>query len=136
MKVTPNPWAAAAPGAHLSVAVFSVVALSAVFPPSAARAADAARGKDLFLACAACHSGKPDAIGPELRGVFGRRSAARDDFRYSNPMKRANLVWDAVNLRGYLIDPQAKVQGNRMPFGGVASPGEADDLVAFLETYK
>jgi cytochrome c len=68
--------------------------------------------------------------------VYGRKSAALEDFRYSNPMKRANLLWNAENLRAYLIDPQAKVKGNRMPFGGVANPQEADDLVAFLESYK
>ena len=57
--------------------------------------------------------------------------------RYSNPMKRANLVWDDANLRGYLLDPQAKVKGDRMPFGGVATTtNDADDLVAFLQTYK
>jgi cytochrome c len=101
-----------------------------------AMAADAAHGKELFIACAACHTEKPDAIGPNLKGVFGRKSAALDDFRYSNPMKRANLVWDAANLRAYLVDPQAKVKGNRMPFGGVANPSEADDIVAYLQTYK
>src|SRR5580700_3172680 len=69
---------------------------------------------------------KPDAIGPNLKGVYDRKSAALDDFRYSNPMKRANLVWDGANLRGYLLDPQAKVKGNRMPFGGVANPSDAD----------
>jgi cytochrome c len=109
---------------------------AAIFSGAGALAADAVHGKALFIACAACHSEKPDAIGPSLKGVFGRRSAARDDFRYSNPMKRANLVWDAANLRDYLIDPQAKVRGNRMPFGGVASQAEAADLVAFLETYR
>jgi cytochrome c len=101
-----------------------------------AMAADASHGKELFVACAACHTEKPDAIGPSLKGVFGRKSASLDDFRYSNPMKRANLIWDAANLRAYLIDPQAKVKGNRMPFGGVANPSEADDLVAFLRTYE
>jgi cytochrome c len=133
MKVTPTPRAGAIPSvAVLAIAVFPAAALSG----SDAMAGDAARGKELFLGCAACHSGKPDAVGPELRGVFGRRSAALDDFRYSNPMKRANLVWDAANLRDYLVDPQAKVKGNRMPFGGVARPADADDLVAFLETYR
>jgi cytochrome c len=107
-----------------------------LFAGAEALAADVSHGKALFFACAACHSEKPDAIGPNLKGVFGRKSAALDDFRYSNPMKRANLVWDADNLRAYLIDPQAKVKGNRMPFGGVANPAEADDLVAFLQTYK
>ncbi len=112
------------------------VALGVMFSGVGAMAADASHGKELFLACAACHTEKPDAIGPNLKGVFGRNSAALDDFRYSNPMKRANLVWDAVNLRDYLIDPQSKVKGNRMPFGGVANPSEADDLVAYLQTYK
>jgi cytochrome c len=71
----------------------------------AALAADAEHGKQLFVACAACHSEKADGIGPSLKGVYGRKSAALEDFRYSNPMKRANLVWNAENLRAYLIDP-------------------------------
>jgi cytochrome c len=45
-------------------------------------------------------------------------------------------VWDAANLRDYLLDPQAKVKGNRMPFAGLASSADADDLVAYLQTYK
>jgi len=99
-------------------------------------AADPGHGKELFQTCVACHTEKPDAIGPNLKGVFGRKSASLDDYRYSNPMKRANLTWDASNLRAYLIDPQAKVKGNKMPFGGVASASEADDLVAYLQIYK
>jgi cytochrome c len=111
-------------------------ALMSIVAGGAALAADVDHGKQLFVACAACHTEKSDGIGPNLKGVYGRKSAALDDFRYSNPMKRANLVWDAENLRAYLIDPQAKVKGNRMPFGGVANPQEADDLVAYLATYK
>jgi cytochrome c len=132
MKVTLMSRAGAASCVLLPAALLAAVMFSA----PRATAADASHGKDLFLACAACHSEKADAIGPNLKGVFGRKSAALDDFRYSNPMKRANLVWDAANLRDYLIDPQAKVKGNRMPFGGVTSPAEADDLVAYLQTYK
>jgi cytochrome c len=111
-------------------------ALMGIAASEAAFAADAEHGKQLFVACAACHTEKPDGIGPNLKGVYGRKSAALEDFRYSNPMKRANLVWNAENLRAYLIDPQAKVKGNRMPYGGVANPQEADDLVAYLANYK
>jgi len=32
-------------------------------------------------------------------------------------MMRAKLNRDEANLRDYLKDPQAKVKGNRMPFG-------------------
>jgi cytochrome c len=112
------------------------VALMGIVASGAGFAADAEHGKQLFIACAACHTEKPDGIGPNLKGVYGRKSAALEDFRYSNPMKRANLVWNAENLRAYLIDPQAKVKGNRMPYGGVANPQEADDLVAYLADYK
>ena len=114
--------------------ILGAAVLAALVKPAAA--ADAEHGKALFVACAACHQEKPDALGPSLKGVLGRESAALDDFRYSNPMKRANLVWDEANLREYIADPQAKVKGNRMPFGGVADPKEADDLVAYLATYK
>ncbi len=114
----------------------AAVALFAAAGGGVAAAADAAHGKELFRTCTACHTEKPDAIGPDLKGVFGRKSAALEDFRYSNPMKRANLTWDAANLRDFLNDPQKKVQGNRMPFGGLTHPGDADDLVAYLQTYK
>ena len=112
------------------------VALGVMFSGVGAMAADASHGKELFLACAACHTEKPDAIGPNLKGVFGRKSAALDDYRYSNPMKRADLTWDEANLRDYITDPQARVKGNRMPFAGVRNPKDADDLVAFLKDYK
>ena len=55
-------------------------------------------------ACAACTAASP---------------ASLDDFRYSNAMMRANLTWDDANLKAYIKDPQAKVKGNRMPFGGL-----------------
>ena len=103
---------------------------------SPAAAADANHGKVLFQACAACHSEKPDAIGPSLKGVVGRKAAALDDFRYSGPMRRANLTWDEANLRAYIMDPQATVKGNRMPFGGLRNPGDVDDVVAYLKTLQ
>ena len=117
---------------HCFVAALLAMTLAA----STASAADAAHGKVVFQTCAACHSEKPDAIGPSLRGVYGRRAGALDDFRYSNAMLRANLVWDEGNLRDYLKDPQTKVRGNRMPFGGFSSPSEIDDVIAYLREYR
>ncbi|HWX90315.1 MAG TPA: hypothetical protein VNY75_08425 [Rhizomicrobium sp.] len=68
--------------------------------------------------------------------MIGRKAGALEDFRYSNAMKRADIVWDDTNLRDYLRDPQAKVKGNHMPFSGFANAGDADDVVAYLRTYK
>jgi len=103
---------------------------------SPAVAADAEHGKALFAPCTACHSERADSLGPSLKGVFGRKSAALDDFRYSNAMKRANLVWDEDNLRAYISNPQAKVKGNRMPYGGMSDAKDVDDVVAYLKTLK
>ena len=111
-------------------------AIVATLAASPAPAADIEHGKQLFIACAACHTDRPGALGPNLKDVVGRKAGAREDFRYSNPMRRADFVWNETNLREYLADPQAKVKGNRMPFGGVANSAEADDLVAYLQAYK
>ena len=112
------------------------IALMASVAASAASAADTAHGKLVFQNCAACHSDKPDAIGPSLKGVYGRKSGALPDFRYSNAMLRADLTWDETNLRDYIKNPQAKVKGNRMPFGGLTDPKDIDDVIAYLKDYK
>jgi cytochrome c len=115
----------------ITVGVFLLLALA-----SPATAADPDHGKALYQTCAACHTERPDALGPSLKGVVGRKSAALEDFRYSNPMKRANLVWDEANLRAYIQDPQAKVKGNRMPYGGLTDGKDVDDIVAYLKTLQ
>ena len=111
--------------AHLSIACGCV-----------AMAADVDRGKIVFQQCAACHSERPGVLGPSLRGVFGRKSASVEGFRYFDAMTRANLTWDEASLRAYISDPQAKVKGNRMPFSGLNNPADLDDLIAFLKDYK
>src|SRR6266545_2368733 len=103
---------------------------------SPAFAADANHGKTLFTACQACHTEKPDALGPSLKGVVGRKSAALEDFRYSAAMKRANLIWDEDNLRAYIQDPQATVKGNRMPYGGLTDAKDVEDIIAYLKVLK
>jgi cytochrome c len=108
-------------------------ALLTLFATSAS-AADVAHGKQIFASCAACHSERTDAIGPDLKGIVGRKSAALDGYRYSGPMRRANLVWDEANLKQYITDPQAKVPGNRMPFSGLHDAHDVDDVVAYLKT--
>ena len=110
--------------------------LGAFLLASPASAADVAHGKQLFAACIACHSETQDAQGPSLKSVVGRKPGALEDFRYSAAMKRADFVWDPATLRDYLHDPQAKVKGNHMPFSGYANVSDAEDVAAYLATYK
>jgi cytochrome c len=118
-----------ATGAVLALVTANLAALPA-------SAADIEHGKQVFQTCAACHTDKPDALGPNLVGVMGRKAGSRDDFRYSNAMQRAGFTWDAANLKQYLADPQAKVKGNRMPFSGLSNPKDVDDVVAYVATLK
>jgi cytochrome c2 len=100
-----------------------------------ARAADVEKGKVLFEKCAACHSlesGKNDDA-PNLRGVFGRKIASVEDFRYSAAMKRSDIVWAQETLNAFIEDPQAFIPGNRMPFDGLKEKAEREDLLAYLE---
>jgi len=98
------------------------------------RAADIKNGKVLFEKCAACHSleaGKND-IGPSLAGVFGRKAASLEDFRYSTAMKQSKVTWDERTLNAFIQDPQAFIPGNRMPFDGLKDKQDRDDLLAYL----
>jgi cytochrome c len=99
---------------------------------TSAAAADADRGKELFAACAACHTEQPDALGPSLKGIIGRKAGALLEYRYSPAMQRADFTWTEATLRAYLSDPQGVIKGNRMPFSGFSSPADLDDLIAYL----
>ena len=112
-----------------------VLAITAVASASA-WAADANHGKELFLACVACHTEKADALGPSLKGIVGRKAASLDTFRYSPAMTRSNITWTETKLREYLMDPQGTVKGNRMPFSGMTNRTDVDDIIAHLATLK
>lgn len=101
-------------------------------------AADIVVGKALFEQCAACHGATGDGTeqGPSLHGIVGRRAGQVQNFRYSRAMQRSGIVWSEETLARYLSDPQDVVPGNRMPFGGLATPEESKDVVSYLESLK
>ncbi|HYM30759.1 MAG TPA: copper-containing nitrite reductase [Candidatus Cybelea sp.] len=110
-------------------------------PPAAAAPAvaaamrgDPAQGASVFRKCQVCHSLQAGKTlqGPSLAGIVGRKSGQQPNFNYSDAMKQANLTWDAATLDAYLIDPQKVVPGNHMPFPGLKSQHERDDVIAYL----
>jgi cytochrome c len=104
--------------------------------PFTASAQDAARGKVLFERCVACHSLEAghNETGPHLHGLFGRPSASVDDYVYSPPLRRANIVWTAALLDSFLAQPQSgPFRGNKMPFAGIPDAQARADLVAYLK---
>lgn len=117
--------------------VTAVLALAAV--STAAVAADAKHGEEVFGRCAMCHNadkGGGNGLGPNLNGVVGRKAGSLPGFYYSPVLKAANITWTDDKLRAWLANPQKLVPGNRMAFAGLRKPQEIDDVIAYLKTKK
>jgi cytochrome c len=97
--------------------------------------ADAARGKLLSLACAACHTfgaGEGALVGPNLHGVFGRPAGTVPGFTYSPGLMALGLVWTPRALDAWLTAPQTFVVGTTMGFTGYRAEKDRRDLIAYL----
>ena len=107
---------------------------SATVAAAAGLQGDAAAGRQVFKKCQACHSLEPGKtiLGPSLAGIVGRKSAADANFSYSPAMKQAALTWDPPTLDAYLAEPAKIVPGNRMPFPGLKTDHDRQDVIAFL----
>ncbi len=101
-----------------------------------ADALDLKRGELLFQTCSACHTPLGDGLGPDLHGIFGRRSAQAAGFDYSPAMKAANLTWDSATLTSFLKNPQTFVVGTKMTFPGYTNPADIEDVVGYLRQLK
>jgi cytochrome c len=116
-----------------------VAAAAALALPMAAQAqdaaGDAAKGKQVFAKCQACHSldAGTNKLGPSLHGVIGRTSGAIDGFRYSDAMKNAHLTWDDATLDKYLANPKTLVPGTKMVFPGLPKEEDRLAVIAYLK---
>ena len=112
------------------------VALAAASIASVSAAGDPERGATVFQACAACHSLEKDKhmTGPSLAGIWGHRVGTIESFpRYSDAMKKSEVVWNEKTLDAWLRNPAALIPGNQMPFRGLPDTRMRSDLIAFLK---
>lgn len=116
----------------------ALAALALLISTTQSQAADgnAAKGQQIFRACAPCHSLEPDRnmTGPSLSGVWHRKAATLPSFdRYSAALKGSHIEWDDKTLDEWLADPQRLVPGNQMTFPGIKDAQQRQDLIAFLQ---
>ena len=101
----------------------------------AAYAADP--GAQVFRACVACHTLRPDEgnrAGPTLAGIFGRRIASLPGYNFSEALKRLDIVWTPDSVaKMFEVGPAAFTPGTKMPEQRIGSPEERAALVQFLE---
>ena len=109
--------------------------LLALVGVSAYAAGDAKRGAQVFRACMACHSVAEGEhlTGPSLSHIWNHKSATVAGFqRYSDALRRANVVWDEATLDRWLTNPEAFAQGTSMTFAGLKEQKDRLDVAAYL----
>ena len=103
--------------------------------PLAAYAGDP--GAQVFRACVACHTLKPDQgnrAGPTLHGIFGRRIATLPGYNFSEALKHLDIVWTPETVaKLFEIGPAHYTPGTKMPEQRIGAPEDRDALVEFLE---
>jgi cytochrome c len=109
-------------------------ALIGLAPSSALAQADASRGEQLYVECAACHTFDNDTeeLGPGLQGLFGRRAGGLENYYYSPVLSDSGIIWNADTLNAFIADPQAAIPTNRMPYSGMPDPQDRADLIEYL----
>lgn len=100
--------------------------------------ATSSSGKAIFQSqCALCHTlraGAPNGAGPNLHGLFGRKSGSMPDYPYSAAMRDAGVVWNEHTLDTFLAAPQAFVADITMPYPGLPDAKLRQRLIAYLKT--
>jgi cytochrome c len=100
----------------------------------AQEAGDPAAGEKAFAPCKACHNFEKNGVGPDLKGVVGRKAGTYEGYSYSAALKGSGLTWDEANLHEWLKDPKAKVPGTKMVFPGIKDDKKVDDVIAYLKS--
>ena len=111
------------------------VAIGVPEDPLAAYAGDP--GAEVFRACVACHTLKPDEgnrAGPTLAGLYGRKIATLPGYNFSEALKKLDIVWSQETVaKLFEIGPAAYTPGTKMPEQQIGSPEDRAALVRFLE---
>ncbi|KAI7900061.1 cytochrome c [Cokeromyces recurvatus] len=98
---------------------------------------DKIRGAKLFkVRCGLCHTteeGGPNKVGPNLHGIFGRKSGQVIGYQYSNAIIEKNHIWDEQALHDFLEKPKKYIPGTKMAFAGFKSPKDRADVIEYLK---
>jgi cytochrome c len=93
-------------------------------------------GAEVFRACVACHTlseGDAQRAGPTLAGLYGRRIASLPGYRFSDALKRMDIVWTPETVsKLFELGPNTYTPGTKMPEQRIGSVEDRRALTDFL----
>ena len=63
-------------------------------------------------------------MGPNLFGLFGRKTGAVEGYLYTSANKDKGITWEEDTLFEYLENPKKYIPGTKMAFAGLKKPQE------------
>ena len=72
-------------------------------------------------------------MGPNLNGLFGRKTGSLPDYQYTDANKSKGITWADETLFEYLENPKKYIPGTKMAFAGLKKPQERADVIAYLK---
>jgi cytochrome c len=82
--------------------------------------------------CSSCHNLERNGIGPNHRGIFGKKAGSVAGYSYSPALKNSGIVWDRETLDKWLQGPRKLVPGTKM-VKSVANPATRKAIIDYLE---
>ncbi|CBQ73095.1 probable CYTOCHROME C [Sporisorium reilianum SRZ2] len=99
---------------------------------------DITKGASFFKTrCAQCHTvgeSEPHKVGPNLHGLFGRKTGQSPGYAYSQSNLNKGIEWNSETLFEYLENPKRYIPGTKMAFAGIRKEKDRNDVIAYLES--